>query len=263
MKRNGRIIGIIIMVINVILIVACCVFYFQADRTAPQLEFQAGEQIYSEGMEQAELLQNIIAHDNSDGDITDRIVIEKVIENKDERNAVVFYAVSDKAGNVTKKSREFPAIYNENETLDEKTESVDAEEGISDEQNGTPESTEVTTPTPEPTATPTTSPVPTISPTPEPTEEPVQPAPQPTRNPAAPILSLKVSEVNTKVGEAPAWVNLIQNLSDDRDSYETLFHNLKISKYDGNTAGSYAVTVSTEDSDGNVSAVVPITIHVK
>ena len=64
-------------------------------------------------------------------------------------------------------------------------------------------------------------------------------------------------------GNPPAWVNLIGTLKDDKDNYETLFHNLSVSKYDVSKAGTYQVTVQTEDSDGNKSQAVPITIVVK
>ncbi len=77
------------------------------------------------------------------------------------------------------------------------------------------------------------------------------------------MLELRVSEVTTQVGVAPAWVNVIGTLSDDKDNYETLFGNLEISKYNINQAGTYQVKVSTRDSDGNKSGEVPLTIIVR
>ena len=57
------------------------------------------------------LLEGIMAYDNVDGDLTDKIVVEKRIENQEQNSVVIFYAVSDSAGNVAKCSREFTAIY--------------------------------------------------------------------------------------------------------------------------------------------------------
>ncbi|MDO4304915.1 MAG: hypothetical protein Q4D94_13490, partial [Bacillota bacterium] len=98
--------------------------------------------------------------------------------------------------------------------------------------------------------------------TPQPTQEPT-PKPRPTVDPSAPVLTLKVSEVKVNAGQGPAWVDIIGTLTDDKDNYETLFKNLSVSKYDMNKPGTYQVTVSTEDSDGNQSGSVPLTIVVK
>ena len=51
----------------------------------------------------------INAYDTKDGDLTSRIVVEKVVLNRDAQTAVVYYAVADYSGNVTKQSRVFPA----------------------------------------------------------------------------------------------------------------------------------------------------------
>ena len=61
------------------------------------------------GTNDKDLIVGINAYDAKDGDITDRIVVEKVVLNKDAETAVVYYAVADHSGNVTKQSRVFPA----------------------------------------------------------------------------------------------------------------------------------------------------------
>lgn len=109
--KQGKTAGIILIALDAVLIVACMVLYLRADRQAPQLNFQASEFIYREGMDTESLLQGITAYDSTDGDITDRIVIEKTIENRDDNTIVVFYAVADGSGNVAKASRVFIAIY--------------------------------------------------------------------------------------------------------------------------------------------------------
>ena len=64
-------------------------------------------------------------------------------------------------------------------------------------------------------------------------------------------------------GQGPAWVDIIGTLSDDADDYNTLFQNLNVSRYDRNKPGTYQVSVYTEDSDGNKSQSVPLTIVVQ
>lgn len=111
--KQGRVAGMVIAGINVILIIVCVVLYFRTDRIAPHFEFQALSVRYREGMDQSELLAGITARDNVDGDITDRVVIEKMIEDTQDGSVVVFYAVSDRAGNVAKTSRVFEAVFDD------------------------------------------------------------------------------------------------------------------------------------------------------
>lgn len=267
---------IFITVLNIILIAVCVFFYTRLDRTAPKLEFQSSDVVYRAGMNTEELMTGISAYDDRDGDITDRIVIEKTIENKEDNTAVIFYAASDKSGNVAKASRVFSAVYtdgNDENISDQFLEAgIDAElseSGLSENSVEGEENGEMTeTPAPDPSESPSASPTPEptetpeLTPTPEPTPEPVREV-KPTANPSAPVLTLKQSEIKVNVGEEPAWVNVIGTLKDDKDNYETLFNNLHVSKYDGSKAGTYQVTVYVEDSDGNRSKDVPLTIVVK
>lgn len=78
-----------------------------------------------------------------------------------------------------------------------------------------------------------------------------------------PKIILKNTTVNTTAGQLPAWIDAIGSFQDDKDGYETLFKNLKASKYDVNAKGDHAVTLTTTDSDGNVSDPVTVTVHVK
>ena len=68
---------------------------------------------------------------------------------------------------------------------------------------------------------------------------------------------------NATAGQLPAWIDAVGSFQDDKDGYETLFKNLKASKYDVNARGDHAVTLTTTDSDGNVSDPVSVTVHVK
>lgn len=285
--KQGKILGVILSIINIILIGVCIFFYLRMDRTAPILTFQATDLTYISGMDENRLLEGITAFDSHDGDITDRIVIEKMIENEEDGVLIVFYAVCDKAGNVTKASREFGARFlpeNKEELVGEiKEAGIEADLDViaKADQDQTDENMQDTQdvedemlPTPSGISTPT--PTAMTEPLAEPTAVPqVQRLQQ--EVPAAgeqatdagqtvaevPVFTLKVSEIRTKVGVRPALVDLIGTLSDDKDSYETLFHNIAISKYDINTAGTYQVVLTTTDSDGNASQPQNLTIVVE
>lgn len=294
MKSSKALVWVLIGA-NVILIALCAFLYLRTDRSAPTIEFSENNTVYRSGMDEEKLLSGSYAYDKRDGEISDRIVIEKISEDKVNNRAVVFYAVSDLSGNVQRASREFEANYSESifsagseemgniekdsedKAGEEKTENEDNNEKTADtegdsgenESDGNGEDTEAT---PEPTIAPTETPAPTATPrptnTPRPTEAKRQEEPSandvqaeqqaqiPEEAPVniPPTLTLKQTAIKTTVGVRPAWVQIIKQLTDDKDSYETLFNNISVSKYDINTPGTYQVTVTTKDSDGNQSA---------
>lgn len=325
--KNERTVGIMLAIANAVLAIVSVVLYIGTDRTEPRFEFMEANIIYEEGMEDSRLLEGISAYDNEDGDLTGKIVVEKRIENQEQNLAVVFYAVSDKAGNVAKCSREFTAIYqtetaeaNSIEAQDsplvqsgvwgvlegkgaegrgpedmleedgEEDGSQGMEDGQQEEDGGEDggeagggenedaieegEGMEGGEPDGEgETGQGQQSQEEGAGQGQRSREEGTGPEQQSQghdaqagRNAAdsgAPVLELRVSEVTTQAGVAPAWVNVIGTLSDDKDGYETLFNNLEVSKYNINQAGTYQVNVSTKDSDGNKSRAVPLTIIVR
>lgn len=349
--KKERAVGIVIATVNAILIIVCAVLYLGMDRTEPRFEFQASNTIYREGMDISGFINGISVYDDEDGDITDRIVVEKLIENRAENSVIVFYAVSDKAGNVAKCSREFAAIFieeteNENspdilsgrmpgyegeteegwlvqagfwndlgggrekevraDTEDsgsgEKTgeEEDSASDGENEEKEGENRAAEEESGGRRQTSEEAADSEEKNNREEEDSQEEERTAAdretqraaeqeesihreeqegigessdrgnrnmdeegETAEKSAPPVLTLQVSEVKTQAGIAPAWVQVIGTLTDDRDSYETLFRNLEISKYNVNEAGTYQVTVSTRDSDGNRSQAVPLTIIVR
>ena len=308
--KNSRIVAIVIAVMNIILIAVCIIFYIRADRVSPEFKFQLSSLIYTEDMDKAELLRDITAHDNKDGDITEHIVIEKIVENRSESSIVVFYAASDKAGNVSKISRVFPASLpeEENETaeetdisqdsvvngneegdissevpgieeMEESSEDVEeeseeeagedssmAEEEEDTEAEGNSVDTEEASVDAEEDSTDdeeTAENTMTDNREAENSRADSREAENSVSEEERPVIMLKTTEVTTRAGVAPAWVEVIGSLKDDKDNYETLFYNLSVSKYDLNKAGTYKVALTTKDSDGNVSDPVTLTVNVK
>lgn len=303
-----------------VLVVLCGILYVKADRTAPVIAFESVDTVYREGMDEAEILAGARAYDSVEGDVTGRIVIEKIIEVPENGQAVVFYAVSDSSGNVAKASRVFEAVFDvEKETggaaeglmeagITAELGSLQKDGNIAGPDNGGKEqddagqngstgeqddagqggstgggdnSEQGNSDRREAAGTPAPSPSPgwEPSPSPETRSEPrnletsrntsSEPEPElppqeaPIQETSAPELTLKVSEVRVKAGQGPAWVDIIGTLKDDKDDYATLFGNLSVGRYDRNKPGSYQVGVSTQDSDGNSSQTVPITIIVE
>ncbi len=278
MKRN-RWIVVSMIVINICIIGTCIFLLMGEDRTAPEFSFQTSDYTYLRSDGESLLLQNIIAYDDRDGDITERIVIEKLTENQDSNTVVVYYAVSDLAGNVAKVSRIFPmepsdevpeyVIARQEETAeteggisgigeadkteeetgsDQEDETKDAAGGESEEpedENGSEEQED------EEQEDERTE------------EEPPKPAKPVVDKSGYPVLTLKKKEVTIEAGTSPPWTELIETMRDDKDDYTTLYYNLHISKFTAGKAGDYPVTLQAEDSDGNLSDPVSITVHVR
>ena len=84
------------------------------------------------------------------------------------------------------------------------------------------------------------------------------------QNPGRPSMALRTQEVTVKAGQAPAWVQVIEGLYDDKDNYETLLKSLQVKgTYEKDKAGTYNVTVTVTDADGNESNAYPMKIVVE
>lgn len=301
MKDSGKW-AVVFTVLNIILITVCVVLLLNKDRKPPVISFSGNDLIYYSGIDNEKLLQGVGAVDAKDGDVTDRIVVEKIVQNKNENRAVVYYAVTDLDGNAAKASRVFGAV-NEStgnamkdigmagfdgdmdEALSNETEGMTPEigeneemqENVGDMQGEEGEDTQAE-------SSPSMSPSPSASPTPDAEEqrrkeqeeadrqaeeeqrqqeEDRRKAEEEAAKAGNPKIILKNTTVNTTAGQLPAWIDVIGSFQDDKDGYETLFKNLKASKYDINAKGEHAVTLTTTDSDGNVSDPVTVTVHVK
>jgi hypothetical protein len=106
---KGNILGVLFLIMSGALVALMFVSYNRSDRTGPEYRFSAVDLVYDSETTEQDLITGINAYDNRDGDLTGRIVVEKVVINKDAETAVVYYAVADYSGNVTKQSRVFPA----------------------------------------------------------------------------------------------------------------------------------------------------------
>lgn len=107
MKSN--ILGIFFTILSGVLIALIVFAYGRSDRSAPEFRFSAVDLVYDSETKDSDLIVGIGAYDAKDGDLTSRIAVEKVVLNRDAHTAVVYYAVADYSGNVTKQSRVFPA----------------------------------------------------------------------------------------------------------------------------------------------------------
>lgn len=74
------------------------------DKTGPEITFDDGLS-YQEGMDEEELLDGVKAHDETDGDVSESLVVESVYP-VDDTKVVVVYVAMDSQNNITKTKRE-------------------------------------------------------------------------------------------------------------------------------------------------------------
>ena len=102
---RNRTIGMILGVLNLLLIVGGVVLYMGKDRTAPEITLEEVAYIYEKGLAEDILLEGVTAWDAQDGDVTERVVVEKIVTDKRQKIAIITYGVADSAGNVCRASR--------------------------------------------------------------------------------------------------------------------------------------------------------------
>lgn len=103
---NTKIAVIGFAIADAVLIAVSVFLYTNLDRKAPVISFADEDRrlVYTEGMNEEELLEGVSAYDDVDGDVSGSILIEKISQTAD-GNVIVTYVALDSADNVAKKSR--------------------------------------------------------------------------------------------------------------------------------------------------------------
>lgn len=256
--KNKGIFGAVCAV-DALILAGCIYLYVNQDRTAPVISFSNEEIVYTDGMDEEELLNGVSAYDEQDGDVSYSLLIEKV-SNTADGQVVVTYAAKDASNNVAKNSRIIMTKGMEEETGDTPLPGPEME-SESETESETEIETEIQTDS-------------SGEEDQEEEQEPVQEARQDieqengagaidneegqaeaVRENMAPVLTLSSSSISVSAGTATVdWNSCIQQLTDDNDSREQLFANLVMEGHvDLNTPGTYPVVLYTRDSEGAVS----------
>ena len=96
---------VLLIFLNVVLLGALGFFYLQKDQAAPEIVLEETQLVYEVGMEESRLMEGVLAYDNQDGDITEYVVIEKIVTDHQKESATITYGVADASGNIGKATR--------------------------------------------------------------------------------------------------------------------------------------------------------------
>ncbi|MBR5595916.1 MAG: DUF5011 domain-containing protein [Lachnospiraceae bacterium] len=248
--------GILLGLFNVILLILCLVFFWGKDRISPVIKVEPVNYVYEEDLPEALLYQGVTAFDEKDGDVTNRIVIEKVVTDREQGTATITYGASDQSGNVGKVVRtlempvltriQFPSAGEagiqasaqaktketlETEVMEEETEMSEGQEENGEETNDETEGMQ--------------------------TVGSIQDTGRPT-------MSFSSRELVVKVGETPEWRSVVAEASDDKDTKESLLESLEVQgEFHTETVGIYYVSLRVTDGDGQESSAYPLKLIVE
>ena len=208
----------------IVLAVAGALVYLGQDRKAPEITVEDTEISYTEGGDYEELLEGVTAEDNIDGDLTDQVFVDKIIQTGED-TGIVYYGVVDKHHNVGTARRTITYHLSENgdEAVTEQTEEAEGEE---EEAVGQEEAAQT-----------------------EPKEEE-------TLHPdgARPALALTSTETTIAVGTAFDPMSVVKDAVDDVDTKDSLYQRISANgTYDTSVPGTYTIQYFVTDSSGNTS----------
>lgn len=111
----------------------CCVFLttifinkvLSSDNKGPSITFLNDDIKYVKDMNDQDLLEDVVAYDDVDGDVSDSLMIESITD-LDDGNVFLVYVAKDKQNNVSKKQRyiAYEEINDEDSKNDEDDENV-------------------------------------------------------------------------------------------------------------------------------------------
>ena len=209
----------------IVLAVAGALICLGQDRKAPEITVEDTEISYTEGGDYEELLEGVTAEDNIDGDLTDQVFVDKIIQTGED-TGIVYYGVMDKHHNVGTARRIITYQLSEDgdEAVTEQTEEEaedEEEEAAGQEQAAQTEPKE---------------------------EETLQP------DGARPALALTSTETTVAVGTAFDPMSVVKDAVDDVDTKDSLYQRISANgTYDTSVPGTYTIQYFVTDSSGNTS----------
>ena len=219
----------------VILGIISVFIYIGQDHTPPQISIEDADITYTEGEAYTVLMEGISARDDTDGDLTDDIFVDKVIPTGED-TAVVYYGVIDSSKNVATESRKISYI---------PTDGDDPAEQAAGEAEELEEQTEAEAQTQ------------TVDGQEEQTAGLVP-------NGQRPVLALNSTSATVAVGAVFDPMSVVQGMVDDKDSADVLSQRVMVDgTYDTAAAGNYSLSFYVMDSDGNTSDPVAFTLTVQ
>lgn len=226
--------GILIGLFAAAAVAGCFFMGVLKDAHGPEITFGSELPVYQGNTTDPELLSNVKAVDNRDGDVTDTVYVDSVRISEDGSRAKVTYVAVDKSNNVTRASQDLSC----NGTLQQ---NADAQSSSEDESSD--EATQTTDDHTDDASDATSS-------------EAAEP-----ENPEAPVIKLNADTVTLGVKDDFSYNDYVESMTDDKDDSASLSRRLHLDgDYQTKAAGTYEIIYSVRDSDGNQSNEAKLTL---
>jgi len=203
------------------------------DNRPPVVSVEEMEITYAEGADYSSLLKGISAKDSHDGDLTDKVFVDRVIP-LDNGKAVVYYGVLDSDKNVGTAVRKVEYVQNvPTDTQDKNdSETSDSQDDVKDDAD--------------------------VDAGPDGEEEELKP------DGIRPAIALTADSAQIKAGDVFDATRFVKDVVDDKDDKNTLYRHIHADgNYDVNTAGTYELRIYVSDSEGNTSDVKTFSLTVQ
>lgn len=265
---------IIVTILAVLSAILACAFFWlkgQGDYTPPVISFPHNEITFTEGEDKDILLKGVTAIDETDGDVSDTLVVESVIPMRDELRATVIYYAKDKSNNVGKATRtisylteetkewvELPTEDPEDEPeQDGKTEPASSEDEADTKPDSAGGDVEARN----------TENAPQSAENPPAAEENTEEESNEEELPeGSPRITLKSDQVEVAQGSHVNFLNYVEDITDDKDDRSWLWYQIYITGLKSlnlDVPGTYELYYTVTDSNRNVSNRAELTVIVK
>lgn len=231
MKKHFNL-TILLALLCMVLVGVNAYIYIERDKKAPVISFPEEQLVYTEDTKTSELLEGVTAADDKDGDVTDSLRVYNVMIMEDGETAAIIYYAKDSSNNIASATR--IAVYDGPGTTEKSDTEVDGTDNDSESVFN------VVT---------------------QPDEKESASSEQESGKP-----SIILSRNSVTVGYRSSFSSLayIQDIKDDKDSYEDLFRRIVLnSDVSTKKRGSYTAQMYVVDSDGNKSDTVTLRVTVE
>ena len=241
-------------------------FYSKSDRIAPQIQIVPEEISYSPGDDETKLLEGVTSSDNKDGDLSDKVFIEKIVPAIDGATATVTYVVVDSSNNVAKVTRIIGYSSKDSKGTDEPDAipvsggNTAGQEGNSGQGEGEPEednTEENSTEGRDPGATEGEKE------SEEESEDESETEDRTPREDGSPSIFLNTKKATVEYGTEIDYMSYIDDIVDDEDGLE-IWRSISIDgREEVAERGTHTLSYYVTDSDGNMSDIVKLELTVK
>ena len=249
------------------------------DNEGPKITFSEDKDTkYTSDMTKEDLLKDVTAQDNRDGDVTDSLTVETIYPKNDGKQVTVIFVAKDSSNNVTKKeftmeaengSAENPDLgLVDNEDLndaDSENTETDAQDTAEADTQDTAENDKQDTPDADSTdSTEASADSADGELTPQEQAQKTEEDKIAQLSPQAPKMYLTTYYVEVPVGTTLDKLSYVKDIQDDTETTDELFKKIQITG-DVNTAaaGNYELTYYVVDNQGNSSNGAVLTVVVK